>query len=119
MIQTVLIAGLAGARLTRAWLHETIGKPLRKPIEDWSAKTEHPDGEWVILDPPILSATKRYVHELVGCPHCMGFWLTLGCVIAYRWRATRPLVVALAGATITSAFADHYPGFDLEDADAD
>lgn len=122
----VLIAALAGTRLTRAWAHETIGELFRIPIETWAAKisftpVEQPDGtvEVVVTEPAWKLAVKPKIEELVGCSHCMGFWLTLGCVIAHRWKVTQPLVEALAAAALVSAVVEQYPGFDPHADDAD
>lgn len=119
MITTVIVAGLAGARLTRAWLHETVAEPIRKPIQTWADKVdfypvETPEGhtELVVETSPRMLEVKSKVDELINCPHCMGYWLTLGCLLALRFRLTRPLSMALAGAMIVSTFADHYPAFD-------
>ena len=124
MIQTVIVAGLAGTRLIRAWLYEDIGEPFRDPLEEWSEKTafhplEHADGtvEIVVTESQHMLIVKSWLNGLITCPHCLGFWATVGCVLALRFRVTRPLVLGLAGATILSAFADHYPGFNPEEGD--
>jgi len=110
MIQTVIVAGLAGTRLVRAWMYEQIGEPVREPLEDWLAKPVFVVGEPDIIDGPRMNA-KAWALDLITCPHCVGVWFTVGCVLALRFRVTRPLVLGLAGATIVSAFADHYPRF--------
>lgn len=124
MISTVIVAGLAGTRLTRAWLHETIGEPFRHPIQAWAEKVdfypvvnEHGHTELVVETSSTMLEVKSKVDELINCPHCMGYWLTLGCLLALRFRLTRPLALALAGSMIVSVFADHYPAYDPTDPD--
>lgn len=115
MIQTVIVAGLAGTRLVRAWMYEQIGEPVREPLEEWLAKPVFVD-DTDIVDGSRTNA-KAWGLDLVTCPHCVGVYFTIGCVLALRFGVTRPLVLGLAGATIVSAFADHYPGFKPEEGD--
>jgi hypothetical protein len=121
MIVSVIIAGLAGARLTRAWSYETIGDELQQLV---NRQLSHPffielDDDGVITSPPWRLRLKDLLHDLFDCPFCIGFWLTLGCVIALRFKLTRPLVIGLAAAALQSAIVDHYPGFDHGVADED
>lgn len=112
----VVVSGLAGARLVRAYQFETIGEFARTWTNKMTAVNFETIGESpfdvVVTDSDRVVAAKTYFDELTGCPHCLGFWLTLGCVLAYRWRLTRPLVTALAGSMLLSAIVDHYPRFD-------
>lgn len=116
MIVHTLIAGLAGARLTRAWSFEQIGEEIRNPIEQWAQDVEV-DENGVVTTSTVQLRVKAFIDDLVACPYCVGFWLTLGCVIALRFKPTRPLVIGLAAAAIQSAAVDHYPGFDHEEGD--
>lgn len=127
MIVSVIIAGLASTRLTRAWLHETIGEPFREPVQRWADRVDYTqvrqlDGskvEMVVSTSNRVLTVKSYVDELINCPHCVGYWFTLGCLLALRVRPLRPLVMALAGATIVSTVADHYPGYDPDEGPDD
>lgn len=116
MIIATIIAGLAGARLTRAWSYETIGDHARQPIDRWVADVPVDDDGWVN---PREVQVRDFVDDLVHCPYCIGFWLTLGCVIGLRFKLTRPLVIGLAAAALQSAIVDHYPGFDHGASDED
>ena len=111
MIITTIVAGLAGARLTRAWSHETIGEAVNAPIAEWTMNYEH-DADGFITTPSWELSAKNWVADLVDCPYCIGFWLTLACVVGLRFKVTRPVVIALAAAALQSAVVDHYPGFD-------
>jgi len=111
MIVSTLIAGLAGARLTRAWSYETIGEEINTPIVEWAAKFEV-DETGHVTTPNSVLRLRAFVEDLVGCPYCIGFWFTLGCVIGLKFKLTRPLVIGAAAAAIQSAIVDHYPGFD-------
>lgn len=114
MIVSTVIAGLAGARLTRAWSFETIGDRLRSPIDEWVAEVPvDEDGAVQVRDIQV----RDFVDDLVHCPYCIGFWLTLGCAIGLRFKVTRPLVIGVAAAALQSAIVDHYPGFDHGVAD--
>lgn len=97
------ICGLAATRLVRAWRYERIGEePRRRAIEFLDRNT---------------NARREWVKYLLECPHCFGFWLTLAVTLLWRLRLARPLIEALAGAVIVSAFADHYPQFDFGESD--
>lgn len=116
MIVTTLIAGLAGARLTRAFTYETIGERLQAPIAEWTDNFEV-DDQGRVITPGWLLEARSWVRELVDCPYCIGFWLTLACVIGLRFKVTRPLVIGLAAAALQSAAVDHYPRFDHGDGE--
>lgn len=116
MIVATIIAGLAGARLTRAWSFETIGEQARTPIDRWVAEVPVEDDGSVNMRGVML---RDFVDDLVHCPFCIGFWLTLGCVVGLRFKLTRPIVLGLAAAALQSAIVDHYPGFDHGVADED
>lgn len=120
MIQPVIVAGLSGARLTRAWLHEKVGEPFREPIEKWAEVNFELHGEpgaadVVVTDSATVVTVKEYVHELVTCPFCIGFWFTFASAVLLRWTWSRPLVYGLAGAALQSVIVEHYPQFDPED----
>jgi hypothetical protein len=116
MIVSTIIAGLAGARLTRAWSFETIGGHVRTPIDRWVGEVPFNDDGSVNVRGV---EARDFVDDLVHCPFCIGFWLTLGCVIGLRFKLTRPIVLGLAAAALQSAIVDHYPGFDHGVADED
>ena len=55
-----LIVCLAAARLTRLVTDDTITEPLR-----------------------VWASDRRVLYELVTCPWCIGFWISLGCVAVW------------------------------------
>lgn len=105
-VSRMLIVALAGARLTRAWLHESIGEPFREALIDKLT----PD--YTSLVSPAELMLRDKATDLITCPHCIGFWFTLLCSVGYRIPIARTVVVALAAAMIQSAIVDHYPRFD-------
>ena len=119
MIQSTVVAALAGARLTRAWLHEEVGEPFREPIEEWADPSTsyeiHDDGTVDVLDRWHERIAKKYIDDLVTCPFCIGFWFTFAAAVLLRSRWTRPLAIGLAGAALQSAIVEHYPQFDPDD----
>ena len=116
MIVTTLIAGLAGARLTRAFTYETIGERIQAPIAEWTDNFDYDDDGW-ITTPTWKLMAQNWTRDLVDCPYCIGFWFTLGCVIGLKFKLTRPVVIGLAAAAIQSAAVDHYPRFDHGDSE--
>lgn len=109
MIVSTIVAALAGARLTRAWSYETIGSRITEPIDAWVE--DLPVDEHGNVNSRDI-AVRDFVDDLVHCPYCIGFWLTLGCAIGLRFKATRPLVIGLAASALQSVIVDRYPGFD-------
>ena len=67
-----VIVSLAAARLTRLVTEDTILEPLR---------------EWATIH--------ELVYELVTCPWCIGFWISLG-TVAVWWLAGDTAVWLLA-----------------------
>jgi hypothetical protein len=110
-LERVVIIGLAGTRLVRAWRFERIGEPYREKATEWLMREASEDAP-----PSRKQARREWAEYLLNCPHCFGFWLTLSVAVLWRFRPARLVIEALAGAVIVSAFADHYPNFDLEDA---
>lgn len=116
-LQRTIIAGLAGTRLVRAWRYEEVGEKPREAIMAWLDRPVwqqiapgHPDEINIRR-----TAAKEWFAELLDCPHCFGFWLTVGCALGYRNRLARPVIEALAGAMVLSTIVQWLPGFDFEE----
>lgn len=92
----IVLAALAAHRAARAVAVDTITQPLRERLEEWSVT----DG---ISDRQL--AVREKVVELVHCPHCIGFWLSLCALAATRVRWLRPVVAWWAVAGIQSTLA--------------
>lgn len=115
MIERVIVAGLGATRLVRAWKYEEIGEAPREAALGWLAKpVTAPGGSRVNVR---ATKAKEWAGDLLDCPHCFGFWLTVVCVVMLRFRSSRWLVEALAGAALLSAVVQWYPGFDFEEPD--
>lgn len=110
-----IIAGLAATRLIRAYFHEQIGEIPKKIVDDWTSQIPIQPG----TDQIDMRAVKirQFIGDLTSCPHCLGFWFTVVCVIGLKIPVARVFVTALAGAMILSAIVDHYPAFDFNWAD--
>ena len=67
-----VIICLAAARLTRLVTEDTITEPVR-----------------------VWASDKPFVYELVTCPWCIGFWISLGCVAVW-WTTSDRAVWLLA-----------------------
>lgn len=110
------MAALAATRLIRAWFFEEIGKKPRAVLEKkLSEVSVREDGSIDMRRTRI----RFWFGDLTGCPHCLGFWVTLGCVVLYRLPLPRVVLNALAGSLLLSTFVQWYPGFDLEELDED
>jgi hypothetical protein len=68
-----VIICLAAARLTRLVTEDIITEPLR---------------EWASIKP-------AWVYDLITCPWCIGFWISLGCVAVW-WTSGDRAVWLLA-----------------------
>ncbi len=67
-----VVVCLAAARLTRLVTEDTITEPLR-----------------------VWASDRPFLYELITCPWCIGFWISLGCVAAW-WTAGDRAVWLLA-----------------------
>lgn len=106
-----VIGGLAATRLVRAWKFEQIGEAPSAKIIAWLDEPVT-RGTRVIMRPTML---KQWVKDLLECPHCLGFWLTVMCVVALRHRPARWFIEGLAGSMILSTIVQWYPGFSYEE----
>jgi hypothetical protein len=105
--------GLAATRLVRAALYETVGNPIQTRLDDLCEPVyrSRMDTGNPILDVKATVRRER-LHKFLTCPHCVGFWVTLGLVVGWRYRWARPFIEALAASTILSVVAEHYPNYD-------
>ncbi len=70
-----LLAVLASHRAARAVSIDTITDPLRRRVKVWSIADKATAGQ---------RARRHYLHELLKCPMCTGFWLSGITVLAWR-----------------------------------
>lgn len=113
MIARTLFFGLAGTRLVRAALYEKVGEPYRDLVDKYLGPPDA--GTEIDLR---REKIREYLAEGANCPHCLGFWLTVGCIVTWqRFPIARPLVQGLASAAILSVIVEHYPDFTFEPDD--
>lgn len=68
------VLGLAAYRATQLVVWDTIGDPLRSKVEMWRvAKFD--------------SRTRKFVNDLIRCPYCAGWWLSLVTLAVYLTAA--------------------------------
>lgn len=92
-----LMAG-AAFRITRLVVYDKITRFFR---EWFVAKATHirPDGEWIELI-ALENGVRRTIHDLLGCPWCIGFWSSIIVVFIYfvfDWGWLAILFLAVAG----------------------
>lgn len=83
VLDVVLVVG-AAIRLTRLAVVDRIADPIR--------------GHLIGLADRIHPTVGRWAADLVGCPHCVGFWIT-GAVVG-SWLAAGHTTVWQAAASI-------------------
>jgi len=75
----LLVVGLAGYRLTRVVTSDSISDPFRAWL--WDRAYTHAgmtyDFQHDTQAPAVRSKAWRWVYDLLSCPYCLGFWLTL------------------------------------------
>lgn len=81
---TLAVLGFAAYRATQLVVWDTIGDGLRDRIEVWHA-TKH------------TSRVRTFVRQLISCPYCTGWWLSMLTTLVYLTAAGQwgraPLIV--------------------------
>ncbi len=92
-----LLLSLAAFRITRLVVYDKIMRWFRELFVD--AREYDKDGAtWVELVPP-RGGVRRTVHDLLGCPWCIGFWSALivtCCYYLFAWAWVVILFLAIA-----------------------
>lgn len=94
LVLDVALITLATARLTRLVTVDTIGEPVRKAAR-WTGYAFAGTAGW------------DWADELVGCPHCAGFWLSLLVVGSYAAWEQHPWWTTVAGVFAVAYVAGH------------
>lgn len=76
-VTVLVLAVLAAARVTRLVVGDTITFPLR----DWAARHDHGPRTPV-----------HWLHGLITCPWCFGFWVCLAAVLVAWQIAPHPVM---------------------------
>ena len=112
MLAEVAILGAAAYRATQLIVWDSIGDPARKRLETWRVTK-------------FDSRFRKFVWDLVRCPYCTGWWLSMLATLSYvtaagLWSA-RPLLVtaiecwAVAGVqALLNRWDDSRPGHQPE-----
>ncbi|ATN93749.1 hypothetical protein SEA_ABT2GRADUATEX2_9 [Streptomyces phage Abt2graduatex2] len=83
-LTTLAVLGFAAYRATQLVVWDTIGDRLRDRLELWHA-AKH------------TSRFRTFVRQLIGCPYCAGWWLSMITVLVYLTAAgqwgSAPLIV--------------------------
>ena len=88
-LTTLVVLGFAAYRATQLVVHDSIGDGLRTSLELWHAKRSE-------------SKTRTFLRDLIGCPYCSGWWLSLVTVLVYltaagQWGAAPIWIHAVEG----------------------
>lgn len=121
LILAVLIVALAAHRLARGvavdsitdrprdWLYaKAYTQPVAQPFPP-GARDEH-DAELEGWEPPpparVKSRAWSWLYGLTSCPHCCGWWLSLGLWIAWtNWDDSHAVIAAVAVAGAQSVIS--------------
>lgn len=83
-LATLAVLGFASYRATQLVVWDSIGDGLRAKVEMWHAAR-------------FDSRPRSFVRDLIKCPYCVGWWLSMVTVLAYLTAAgdwgSAPLVV--------------------------
>lgn len=69
-LAVLITLGLASYRATQLVVHDSIGDGLRDRLELWHARRPE-------------SRVRTFFRDLVACPYCTGWWLSLVTVLTY------------------------------------
>ena len=64
------VLGFAAYRATQLVVHDTIGDGWRHRLELWHAVKHE-------------SRVRTFIRQLVSCPYCIGWWLSMVTTLAY------------------------------------
>jgi hypothetical protein len=73
-LPVLLVLGFAAYRATQFVVHDSIGDGLRIRLELWHAREPG-------------SKIRNFFRDLIACPYCTGWWLSLATVLAYLTAA--------------------------------
>ena len=94
-----LLLALAAFRITRLVVYDKITRWFRELFVQ-KREYEKDGATWVELV-PLRGGLRRTVHDLLGCPWCIGFWSALVvtfCYFIFLWAWFVILFLAVAGA---------------------
>lgn len=112
-LAAVLLLGLASYRATQLVVWDTIGDPLRLRLKVWRARKE-------------ASKVRAFLDNLIGCPYCTGWWLSMITGAVYfgitapwsslgDWTRNAILMWAVAGVqALANRWDDSRPGHNPE-----
>ena len=94
-----LLMALASFRITRLVVYDKITRWFRELFADTREFEE--DGVVYVEVRPSGSGFRHTIHDLLGCPWCIGFWSSLVicfCYFVFSWAWFVVLFLAVAGA---------------------
>jgi hypothetical protein len=92
-LEEVVVLALAATRLARAISVDEITAPARERVEAWAQRS--PASGW-----------RNRTVELVGCPVCVGWWISVGVSLAAPGRQRLLRGAAVAGLQVLLALAE-------------
>jgi len=89
---------LAAFRITRLVVYDKITRFFR----EWfvAKRVEEMDGQRVVVLMPLRGGVRGTIHDLLGCPWCIGIWSALAvffCYFVFPWAWFIIAVLAAAG----------------------
>lgn len=93
-----ILLPLAAFRITRLVVYDKITRWFRELF--MAKKIVVENGEKMVELRPFASGFRRTIHDLLGCPWCIGFWSALFVVFGYflfSWAWVVILFLAVAG----------------------
>lgn len=95
-----LMITLAAFRMTRLMVYDKITRFFREWFVD--THVEEVDGKQMVALTPVLHGVRGTIHDLLGCPWCIGIWSALivtFCYFVFSWAWIVIFILAIAGAS--------------------
>jgi len=115
-----LLMTLAAFRITRLMVYDKITRFFR----EWfvQKQVEEINGTPVVVLTPVTQGMRGTIHDLLGCPWCVGIWSALVvvfCYFVFAWSWLVILVLAVAGLSSLVQITANMIGWQAEDLKID
>lgn len=115
-----VMLSLAAFRITRLVVYDKITRFFREWFVE--VQVEEIEGRQMVALTPVLHGIKGTIHDLLGCPWCIGVWSALVvvfCYFVFSWAWIVLFMLAVAGVSSFIQLTSNLIGWKAEAAKLD